>query len=103
MTKVTDRAALDAAVGGDRTAVLFHATWCPYCRSFRPVFERVTGGSRWTAVEAVVDDEDNPLWEDYTLDVVPTVVFFENGTPVRRLDGRRGSGLTEKQLQDALG
>ncbi len=103
MTKVTDRAALAAAVNGARTAVLFHATWCPYCRSYRPIFERVIGGSGWAAVEAVVDDEDNPLWEDYALDVVPTVVFFEDGKPVGRLDGKRGVGLTEKQLADALG
>jgi hypothetical protein len=49
-----------------------------------------------------VDDYDNPLWEEYSIGVVPTVLLFEEGTVCRRLDGRFGYGLSEKQLKEWL-
>ncbi len=103
MNRVTTQEDLDTQVAGERTAVLFHATWCPYCREFVPVFDKLLqNGAGWKAVEAVVDDEDNPKWLTYDLEVVPTVVFFEGGKPVKRLDGVRGRGLDEGALRAAL-
>ena len=49
-----------------------------------------------------VDDYDNPLWEEYSIGVVPTVLLFEEGKVCRRLDGRFGYGLSEKQLKEWL-
>jgi hypothetical protein len=49
-----------------------------------------------------VDDDDNPLWEEYSLEAVPAVILFENGNVTRRLDCQLGIGLNEKQLKDWL-
>ena len=49
-----------------------------------------------------VDDYDNPLWEDYSIEAVPTVILFDEGRVCRRLDGRLGEGLSEKQLSEWL-
>ena len=102
MKKVTDETSLEAAIDGAQSVVLFHATWCPYCREFRPVFEDVTSRRGVDAIEAVIDDDDNPLWEKYGIDTIPTVITFVGGTPVRRLDATRGVGLTAKELTDHL-
>ena len=99
MIKANDPRALTAAVDGRRALVLFHATWCPYCRTFLTTFEDVARtASDWLPVESVLDDEDNPLWDEYGVDVVPTLILFENGKPARRADALPGIGLTAGDL-----
>jgi len=98
MQRVTDEAGLEKAIAGRRTVALFHASWCPFCRDFRPVFERMTRGGERTPVDVLVDDEANPLWERYGIETVPSVLFFDDGRLVRRLDGRPGAGLTKADL-----
>lgn len=49
-----------------------------------------------------VDDYDNPLWDEYSIGAVPTVLFFDEEKVCRRLDGRFGYGLSEKQLKEWL-
>jgi len=103
MKRVMTQQELDAAVGQKKKAVvLFHTSWCPYCRAYRPVFESATRLSPLEVVEAVIDDEDNPIWDDHRLELVPTVFFYEDGKVVKRLDGRPGVGLTLDELADAL-
>jgi thioredoxin 1 len=99
---VTDQAGLDAAIDGRPAVVLFHATWCPYCRTFRPEFEQATENGKFAVVEAVLDDYDNPLWATFDIDIVPTVIFFDGGKPGRRLDGVPGFGLSPNALRSAL-
>jgi thioredoxin-like negative regulator of GroEL len=49
-----------------------------------------------------VDDDDNPLWDEYSIGAVPTVILFEEGKVCKKLDGRYGYGLSEKQLEEWL-
>ena len=103
MTKVETQQDLDAAVGQTgKAVVLFHATWCPYCRTFLPVFKEMTKASMPKIIEAVVDDEDNPIWENLQIELIPTVLFYEDGKVKRRLEGRPGVGLTRDDLEQAL-
>ena len=83
--------------------VLFYASWCPYCRKIVPFFDqkvvRFNGGK---AMHVVLDDYDNPLWDDFDVGAVPTVILFEKGKVHTRLDGRFGRGLSETQLETWL-
>jgi len=65
-----------------RTAVLFEADWCGYCRRFRHHYKRLREG--WIVD---ISDEDDPLWDTYRIHVVPTVLVFEGGEPVARWEG----------------
>jgi thioredoxin 1 len=86
-----------------RVLALFYASWCPYCRRFLPIFDRNVSSRDFNLVLRVrVDEYDNPLWDEFSLMVVPTVVLFEGGKVCRRLDGRFGYGLSEKQLKEWL-
>ncbi len=81
---------------------LFHASWCPFCQRFIPFFiEREEWGGAY-ALLVNLDDTLNPLWESYTIDVVPTVIYFEEGKVSRRLNGILGIGLNHQQLHDFL-
>ena len=83
----------------EKVLVLFYASWCPYCMKFVPAFNKQV--SHFTAAKVVhvlLDDYDNPLWDDYDIEAVPTAIFFEDGRISRRLDGKFGSGLSEREL-----
>jgi thioredoxin 1 len=82
---------------------VFYATWCPFCRRFLPIFESIMM-KRTNPQAALVDisDEDNPLWEPFEVEVVPTLVGFGDGVALVRKDGVAGVGLGIPELEDAL-
>jgi thioredoxin 1 len=103
MTTVRSESELRAETSHGRTAVLLHATWCPFCVSFKPAFDAATRLSPgWTSLEVILDDEEDPLWEKLGIEIVPTVLLFDGGTLVRRLDGEPGVGLDKERLRRAL-
>jgi thioredoxin 1 len=81
--------------------VLFYASWCPYSQAFLPVFEKVSDENPDRCARAVVDDDER-LWNKYSIRVVPTVLIFEQGQQTRRLDGIPGQGLNETQLRQFI-
>ena len=82
-------------------AVLFYSAWCPFCTAFLPAFAKHGAGRPGSFARALTDDM--PAVEDkYSIDVVPTVIFFRGGKPAARLDGILGRGITETMLSDFL-
>jgi thiol-disulfide isomerase/thioredoxin len=78
---------------------VFYADWCPFCLSFLPEFEGLASEQFQTA-KVDLSDWENPLWEEYKIDVVPTLVAFDKGKEVARRDGRRGIGLSRKDIDE---
>jgi thioredoxin 1 len=101
MIEVDNKKDLDTELKKNKKVlVLFYASWCPYCLNFVPSFDRKTVGFGFgSVIHVLLDDYDNPLWDDYSIGAVPTVIFFEEGRVCRRLDGKFGVGLSEKQLK----
>jgi thioredoxin 1 len=83
-------------------AVAFVADWCPFCREFLPRFEARATSSGAGLLFADVTDEASPLWEEFDLEVVPTVVAFRDGTAIGRLDGILGRGIADPALATFL-
>jgi thioredoxin 1 len=79
-------------------AVCFLAGWCPFCRDFLPSFAAMGTGDRFELAVADISDESSPLWETFSIDIVPTIVAFRNGRPFWRKDGISGYGLDDKDL-----
>ncbi|MHB8770411.1 MAG: thioredoxin family protein [Syntrophales bacterium] len=80
----------------ERVVALFHASWCPFCVDFLPVFQKCAEGEGLDFL--IVQDDKETLGDRYAVEVVPTVLFFQKGKVARRLDGTVGVGLNEKQL-----
>ena len=83
--QVDSAAELAAAVdGNDRLLVEFYTDGCGACAAMEPVLGVV---ARETGVPVVtVNPRDDPvLIEEYRIESVPTLVLFEDGTPVRWL------------------
>lgn len=85
----------------ERLFTLFYASWCPFCSNFLPIFEKYAQKfSNEKFLRVKIDDEMNPLWEKYAIEVVPTVLLFEGERVARRVNGVLGVGLNEKKLED---
>jgi thioredoxin 1 len=92
---------LDKALKGkDNVIALVYASWCPFCRRILPVFQEHAQDERRNFL-LVADDEEN-IAERYTIDVFPTLMFFNKGAVSLRLDGKPGVGLNEKQIKDFI-
>ena len=48
------------------------------------------------------DDDDNPLWERFSVTPLPTVVAFEKGKIISRRDAKMGIGLVKSDLDYIL-
>ncbi len=100
MIEVKDERGLSLQVkASPRVLALFYASWCPFCRNFLNVFSKhaqTPGALEFIRVR--IDEDENPLWEKYSLEAVPSLVLFEKGEVSRRLDCDLGEGLTEKQF-----
>ena len=73
-------------------AVLFHAAWCGFCRRFAPIFAALGSDHAHLAIGDVTSDS-SPLWDDFEIELVPTVIVFRDGAAVERFDGRPAEGL----------
>ena len=49
-----------------------------------------------------MQDDQETIAHQYSVEVYPTVLFFEDGVVSKRLDGVLGVGLDEKQLSEFI-
>ncbi len=105
MNEVTDQEELNRLLKQHpKTVALFYSSWCPFCRSFISVFDKqARKPADHTYIKVQIDDDDNPMWETYSLDAVPSLILFKKGEISKRLDCERGVGLNEKQFMKWLG
>ncbi len=82
-----------------KVLALFFASWCPFCQNFVPFFNQNTIASGFDqVVHVMLDDYDNPLWDEYRIESVPSVIFFQGGGVYKRIDGKLGKGIDENQF-----
>ncbi len=92
----------EALKSNQKFFALFYASWCPFSRRFLPIYQRCTKGSPVPCIRIMIDDRED-LCEKYDVNYYPTVLLFENGKVVKRLDAAPHEGLDEKQLKTLLG
>jgi thiol-disulfide isomerase/thioredoxin len=91
---------LEAAIESrDKLMVLFYASWCPFSQAFLPTYRKHAAAGEPCYVRILVDDGD-ALAEKYSIEVFPTVLFFDKGKLAKRLDGVYHRGLSQGQLED---
>jgi thioredoxin 1 len=88
--------------GRERVLVLFYADWCPFSRAFLPDFDRAEPEASVPFVRANIADSNDPRWKRHGVQHVPTLVYFEHGEPLERVDPIPHGGLTRRDLEDFL-
>jgi len=101
MKEVVGQAAFEGEVLNSPGAVIvvFEAHWCPFCRSFMPIIRAHEAQLPAPLVASILDDWDDPLWERYSVEVVPTLAIFRGGRLAFRIDGILGKGLAEEDVK----
>jgi thiol-disulfide isomerase/thioredoxin len=81
----------------DGAFVLFYASWCPFSMGFLPTYEKHAAGREERFCRMTLDGNED-LFDEYGVEVYPTVLFFKDGKVDKRLDGKPLAGLKEQQL-----
>jgi len=101
LEKLTEQNFVDLQISehNGKSLIVFSADWCPYCISF---FNNLKEYSKITSILiADITDVESKLWDDFDLNVVPTMAIFDNGNLVKRWDGIIGQGLTINHIEEA--
>ena len=81
--------------------VLFYADWCPYCANFKPTFEEINS-DKVEKKAALVNMDENPLWDRFNIQAVPTMIAFHDGKVITRRDAKKHVGLTRSDMESIL-
>jgi thioredoxin 1 len=95
----------DILFSQEKALVMFYADWCPFCRKFKPIFESSANSiadSQQKFYESNIDNDDNPLWERFSIDAVPTIIAFKKGKIISRRDAKMGIGLVKSDMDSIL-
>lgn len=66
----------------------FFATWCGPCKMLSPVIDEIANEMEGKAIISKVDsDQLGSLCEEYSIRLLPTMVFFKDGKEVDRIVG----------------
>jgi thioredoxin-like negative regulator of GroEL len=88
----------------DKSLVLFYADWCPHCMNFMPIFESKEdqNNQNYTFYRVKVNDDENPLWDKFNFDAIPTLMAFEKDKIVSRRNAKMGMGLSKSDIDSLL-
>lgn len=89
ITSIADFEALTARQ--PKLLVEFFATWCPHCKAFNPVLQQAAAALKEQSVMTVQVDVDalESLAEEYGVESIPTLVYFQDGKAITKTEGER--------------
>jgi thiol-disulfide isomerase/thioredoxin len=79
-------------------AAMFTAEWCYFCKIFKPKFLKSVSEADLQPAMIDLTEMENPLWEVFDVQVIPSVAVFRNGKIVARKNGRLGIGLSGEEI-----
>jgi thioredoxin 1 len=94
-----DEKNINEFIKGENSIILFYADWCPFCRKFKPIFDTYAAKNQVRMASAKINEEENPLWDRFGIEVIPTIISFNEGKITGRVDGKAGRGLEEDDLK----
>lgn len=90
---------IDKEIDHDLKIVLFYADWCPFCKKFIPLFELYEKNNNIPFVGVKINDDENPLWDRFQINAIPTVIAFKDGKIIDRLGAVPHIGLKEEAFK----
>ncbi|MGI0005664.1 MAG: thioredoxin domain-containing protein [Nitrososphaera sp.] len=87
---------------GEKMLVMLVADWCPFSRSFEPIFDGTDSPYVHYAVK--VNEDASPLWDRFYIKAVPALAFLQDGKMIARCESRlgfdSGKGVMDSILEE---
>jgi thioredoxin 1 len=81
----------------------FWAPWCPPCKMVGPVIEELAKEFAGKVKIGKVDVDENPqIAGRYNVMSLPSVIFFENGQPMRTMVGAQSKEEYKQEIEALL-
>lgn len=89
---------------GKRILVMFYTDWCPFCQKFKRTFESFanTSDKKIKFYAHMINDDDDPLWDRFSINAVPTLIAFNGDEIISRRDSKMGVGLNKTDIDSIL-
>ena len=89
---------------GKRILVMFYTDWCPSCQKFKRTFESFanTSDKKIKFYVHMINDDDDPLWDRFSINTVPTLIAFDGDEIISRRDSKMGVGLNKTDIDSIL-
>jgi thiol-disulfide isomerase/thioredoxin len=89
---------------GKRILVMFYTDWCPFCQKFKRPFESFanTSDKKIKFYAHMINDDDDPLWDRFSINAVPTLIAFDGDEIISRRDSKMGVGLNKTYIDSIL-
>jgi len=88
---------------GKTFLVDFWAPWCPHCRKINPAYEQIAEQYADTFEVVKVDmDEDDKLWNELQVELIPTIRLYADGKPVASTVAPESKAAIDHFLSDIL-
>jgi len=83
---------------------MFYADWCPFCQKFKRTFESFGNASdkKIKFYSHMINDDDDPLWDRFSINTVPTLIAFNGDKIISRRDSKMGVGLNKTDIDSIL-
>lgn len=81
-----------------KVLVDFFATWCGPCQMLSPVLEKISEEETEIKIVKVNIDEETKLSIENGVEVVPTLILYDNGKVVKKLEGYRDEEELKKEI-----
>jgi len=98
MFETSDENELKKKIAKGTVVALFYASWCHDSRAFLPVCDAHAKKAKCEVIKVRIDEEENPIWDDFKIEFVPTVIRFENGKEKKRAAHGNGHYLTADDM-----
>lgn len=93
-----------AVDGSEPVLVEFWAPWCVYCRRIAPALGKIAQQYENTLLVGQVNiDEEPALAEKERIEVVPTLVLYQNGEALGSIVAPDSKAQIEEFIQETLG
>jgi len=88
---------------GKTVLVDFWAPWCPHCRKINPAYEQIAQEYEGVLEVVKVDmDEDDRLWEELGVELIPTLRLYVEGKSVASIVAPESKAVIDEFLSGIL-